>query len=204
MLYLAKTPRIVQALLPRFTWHIPTSEKKVFLTFDDGPVPEVTPWVLDVLAEHGAKATFFCVGDNVRKHPDIFRRIVSEGHAVGNHTFNHLRGWGTHTFGYLKNVQKCEEMVQSTLFRPPYASLRPSQTRSLKSRYKIVMWDVLSGDFDPKISPEQCLQNVLEKVEPGSIVLFHDSVKAEPRMRYALSEMLRRLGAEGWRFDKIR
>jgi peptidoglycan/xylan/chitin deacetylase (PgdA/CDA1 family) len=167
-------------------------------------VPEVTPWVLDVLAEHGAKATFFCVGDNVRKHPDIFRRIISEGHAVGNHTFNHLRGWGTHTFGYLKNVQKCEEMVQSTLFRPPYASLRPSQTRSLKSRYKIVMWDVLSGDFDPKISPEQCLQNVLEKVEPGSIVLFHDSVKAEPRMRYALSEMLRRLGAEGWRFDKIR
>jgi Predicted xylanase/chitin deacetylase len=203
MLYLAKTPRIVQTLLPHFTWHIPTSEKKVFLTFDDGPVPEVTPWVLDLLGEYGAKATFFCVGDNVRKHPDIFRRIVKEGHAVGNHTFNHLRGWGTHTFGYLKNVKKCEQVVHSTLFRPPYGILRPSQTRSLKSRYKIVMWDVLSGDFDPRTSPEQCLQNVMEKVQPGSIVLFHDSIKAEPRMRYALSEMLRRLGKEGWRFDKI-
>lgn len=202
-MYLAKTPRVVQAVLPNYTWHIPTSEKALFLTFDDGPVPEETPWVLDTLQRFGAKATFFCVGDNVRKHPSIYQRILAEGHAVGNHTFNHLNGWRTHNINYFKNVQRCGQMVSSTLFRPPYGSLKPSQAKSLKNRYRIVMWDVLSGDFDPKISPEKCLQNVLDNVNPGSIILFHDSLKAEERMRYALPKVLEKLTGEGWKFEAV-
>jgi len=202
-MFLAKTPQLFQNLLTNYTWHIPTTEKVLFLTFDDGPVPEETPWVLDTLRPYGAKATFFCVGDNVRKHPEIFQQILAEGHAVGNHTFNHLNGWKTHTFNYLKNVQRCGQVVDSLLFRPPYGTLRPAQTRRLKSRYRIVMWDVLSGDYDPDVTPEQCLQNVLDNVQPGSIILFHDSLKAEPRMRYALPRVLEQLSAEGWRFEKV-
>ncbi|HLP96545.1 MAG TPA: polysaccharide deacetylase family protein [Saprospiraceae bacterium] len=202
-MFFAKTPLLVKALLPQYIWHIPTSEKVVYLTFDDGPIPEATPWVLDLLLQFGAKATFFCVGDNVRKHPEVFQRILQEGHAVGNHTYNHLNGWKTQTFDYLKNVQRCGQMVDSPLFRPPYGALRPSQTRTLKSRYRIVMWDVLSGDYDPEITPEQCLENVLDNVRPGSIILFHDSLKAEARMRYALPKVLEQLGQEGWTFRAL-
>ena len=186
-----------------YTWHIPTSEKVLFLTFDDGPIPEATPWVLDTLRTYGAKATFFCVGDNVRKHPAIFHQLLAEGHAVGNHTFNHLKGWKTNTLDYLENVDQCNEIVSSPLFRPPYGSLKPSQTRMLKSRYRIVMWDVLSGDFDPSISPEECLQNVMDNIQPGSIVLFHDSLKAADRMRFALPQVLEKLSEEGWRFERM-
>lgn len=202
-MFLAKTPRVFQNLLTNYTWHIPTTEKVLFLTFDDGPVPEETPWVLDTLRPYGAKATFFCVGDNVRKNPEIFQQILAEGHAVGNHTFNHLNGWKTHTFNYLKNVQRCGQVVNSPLFRPPYGTMRPAQTRRLKSRYRIVMWDVLSGDYDPAVTPEQCLQNVLDNVQPGSIILFHDSLKAEERMRYALPRVLEKLSSEGWKFEKV-
>jgi peptidoglycan/xylan/chitin deacetylase (PgdA/CDA1 family) len=143
------------------------------------------------------------VGDNVRKHPNIFQQILTEGHAVGNHTFNHLKGWGTNNSDYLENVELCAEMVSSSLFRPPYGKLKPSQMRQLKSQYKIVMWDVLSGDFDPGISPEQCLQNVLDNIQPGSIVLFHDSLKAETRMRFALPRVLEQLTVAGWKFQKL-
>jgi peptidoglycan/xylan/chitin deacetylase (PgdA/CDA1 family) len=202
-MYLSKTPRLVKNLLSNFTWQILTSEKVIFLTFDDGPIPEATPWVLEVLRGYNAKATFFCVGDNVRKYPEVFQQILSEGHAVGNHTFNHLKGWKTNTSDYLENVERCAEMVESPLFRPPYGALKPSQARLLKSNYRIVMWDVLSGDFDPKISPEQCLQNVLDNIQPGSIVLFHDSLKAETRMRFALPRVLEKMHAEGWRFEKL-
>lgn len=202
-MYLSKTPRIIQTLLPNYTWYIPTSEKVIFLTFDDGPIPEATPWVLDTLRTYSAKATFFCVGDNVRKHPDIFQKILAEGHAVGNHTFNHIKGWGTNNSDYLENVERCAQMVSSLLFRPPYGKLKPSQMRQLKSLYKIVMWDVLSGDFDPGISPEQCLQNVMENIQPGSIVLFHDSLKAETRMRFALPRVLEQLTREGWKFQRL-
>lgn len=202
-MYLSRTPRVLQNLLTNYTWYIPTSEKVLYLTFDDGPIPEATPWVLEILRKYGAKATFFCVGDNVRKHPAVFQQVLDEGHSVGNHTFNHLNGWKTDTFNYLKNVQQCGKMVSSTLFRPPYGSLKPSQTRKLKTRYRIVMWDVLSGDFDPGITPEKCLQNVLDNVQPGSIILFHDSLKAEERMRFALPRMLEKLTAEGWRFERV-
>lgn len=202
-MYLSKTPRLLQNILRSYTWYIPTAEKVVFLTFDDGPIPEATPWVLDTLRIFDAKATFFCVGDNVRKHPEVFQQILAEGHAVGNHTFNHLKGWKTDTSEYIDNVEKCAEMVESPLFRPPYGALKPSQTKQLKSQYRIVMWDVISGDFDPNISPEQCLQNVLENIQPGSIVLFHDSLKAEKRMRFALPRVLEKMAAEGWRFEKL-
>jgi peptidoglycan-N-acetylglucosamine deacetylase len=202
-MYLSKTPRIIQTLLSSYTWSIPTSEKVIYLTFDDGPIPEATPWVLDTLRTYGAKATFFCVGDNVRKHPGIFEQILAEGHAVGNHTFNHLKGWGTNNSDYLENVERCAQMVSSPLFRPPYGKLKPSQMRELRTQYKIVMWDVLSGDFDPGVSPEQCLQNVLENIQPGSIVLFHDSLKAETRMRFALPRVLEELTSEGWKFRKL-
>lgn len=202
-MFFAKTPLVVKTLLPQYTWRIPTSEKVLYLTFDDGPIPEATPWVLDLLLEYRAKATFFCVGDNVRKHPEIFQRILSEGHSVGNHTYNHLNGWKTQTFDYLKNVQRCGQVVASPLFRPPYGALRPSQTRTLKSRYRIVMWDVLSGDYDPEITPEQCLDNVMGNIQPGSIILFHDSLKAEERMRYALPRVLEQLSSEGWDFKAL-
>ena len=202
-MYLSKTPQLVKNLLSNFTWQIPTTEKVIFLTFDDGPIPEATPWVLEVLRGYNAKATFFCVGDNVRKHPEVFQQVLAEGHAVGNHTFNHLKGWKTNTSDYLENVERCAEMVESPLFRPPYGALKPSQARLLKSNYRIVMWDVLSGDFDPKISPERCLQNVLDNIQPGSIVLFHDSLKAEPRMRFALPRVLEKMHGEGWRFEKL-
>ncbi|HAD13392.1 MAG TPA: polysaccharide deacetylase family protein [Saprospirales bacterium] len=202
-MFFAKTPVVVKALLPQYVWHIPTEDKVLYLTFDDGPVPEATPWVLDLLKKHDAKATFFCVGDNVRKHPAVYRRILEEGHAVGNHTYNHLNGWKTQTFDYLKNVQRCRQIVSSPLFRPPYGVLRPSQTKRLKSRYQIVMWDVLSGDYDTEITPEQCLENVMNNVKPGSIILFHDSLKAEARMRYALPRVLEQLSQDGWSFQAI-
>jgi len=202
-MYIAKMPKVVQCFLPNYTWHIPTTEKVLYLTFDDGPIPEATPWVLDVLLQYNAKATFFCVGDNVRKHPAVFQRILSEGHAVGNHTFNHLNGWKTHTFNYLKNVQRCGEVVPSPFFRPPYGALRPAQLRKLKTRYQIVMWDVLSGDFDPTITPDQCLHNVLDNVQPGSIILFHDSLKAAQRLQFALPKVLEKLMGEGWRFERL-
>jgi peptidoglycan/xylan/chitin deacetylase (PgdA/CDA1 family) len=190
-------------LLPQYVWHIPTEDKVLYLTFDDGPVPEATPWVLDLLKKYDAKATFFCVGDNVRKHPAVYRRILEEGHAVGNHTYNHLNGWKTQTFDYLKNVQRCRQIVSSPLFRPPYGVLRPSQTKTLKSRYQIVMWDVLSGDYDAEITPEQCLENVMDNVKPGSIILFHDSPKAEARMRYALPRVLELLSQDDWTFKAL-
>jgi peptidoglycan/xylan/chitin deacetylase (PgdA/CDA1 family) len=199
----AKMPSWVQKLFPHRVWRIPTSEKKLYLTFDDGPVPEVTPFVLETLSAHGAKATFFCVGDNVRKHPDIFRRVLEAGHAVGNHTQHHLNGWETPTGDYLDNVAKCAEQVRSRLFRPPYGRLRPQQAALLRAQYDIVMWDVLGMDYDPNISGEQCLQNILRNASPGSIVVLHDSLKAERNLRYALPRALEHFRAEGFVFESL-
>lgn len=200
-MYLVNTPRLLQALAPSLTWRIPTLEKMLYLTFDDGPIPDVTPFVLGELRRVGARATFFCVGDNVRKHPDVFAQILAEGHAVGNHTFNHLNGWKTPLGDYLKNVSDCAQLVDSQLFRPPYGRLRGAQRRALAEHYRIVMWDVLSGDFDLKISGEQCLQNILRHARPGSIVVMHDSLKAAPRLRYALPRALDFFAERGYRFE---
>jgi peptidoglycan/xylan/chitin deacetylase (PgdA/CDA1 family) len=199
----AKMPLWVQKCFPHRVWRIPVSEKKLFFTFDDGPVPEATPFVLDTLSAYGAKATFFCVGDNVRKHPDIFRRVLEAGHAVGNHTQHHLNGWKTPTEQYLDNVAQCAEQVRSQLFRPPYGRLRPQQAAHLRAHYDIVMWDVLSMDYDREISGEQCLRNILRNASPGSIVVMHDSLKAERNLRYALPRALEHFRSEGFVFESL-
>ena len=202
-MYLVKTPKFIQEFLPNFTWRIPTNEKVIYLTFDDGPIPVVTPWVLEQLAAYQAKATFFCVGDNIDKNRDIYEQVVAAGHAIGNHTYNHLNGWSTDNLPYFHNVRHCANLTRTVLFRPPYGKLRPRQTQFLQRHYRIVMWDVLSGDFDPYITEEQCLHNVINNVEPGSIVVFHDSFKAEEKLRYALPKTLAHFAALGYRLEAL-
>jgi peptidoglycan/xylan/chitin deacetylase (PgdA/CDA1 family) len=202
-MYLVKTPKIIKNLFPNFTWSIPSTEKEVFITFDDGPIPEVTPWVVEQLAAYQAKATFFCVGDNAEKHPEVLEMVSDAGHALGNHTFNHLNGWHTDNMPYFHNIRRCSRLVRSPLFRPPYGKLKPKQAQFLQRHYRIVMWDILSGDFDPAISKEQCLANVLNNVASGSIIVFHDSLKAESKLRYALPRVLDALGEEGYAFGTL-
>ena len=202
-MFLAKTPKLIQTLMPSYTWCIPASRQELYLTFDDGPIPEVTPWVIDTLRNYHAQVTFFCVGDNVQKHPEIFRRILEEGHSVGNHTFHHLNGWQTEHVTYLHNVRRCARLVKSHLFRPPYGRLMPRQREFLQRHYRIVMWDVLSGDYDANISPEQCLRNVTDNAQPGSIIVMHDSLKAERNLRYVLPAALEYFAGRGYRFEKL-
>lgn len=202
-MYLVKTPKFIQELFPNFTWKIPAEDKVVYLTFDDGPIPGVTPWVLEQLAQYNAKATFFCVGNNIEKHPEVFEQVQAAGHSIGNHTFNHLNGWTSDNIPYFHNIRHCANLTKTILFRPPYGKLRPRQTQFLLRHYRIVMWDVLSGDFDPNITEEQCLLNVTRNVEPGSIVVFHDSLKAEEKLRYALPRALAYFAEQGYRFEAL-
>lgn len=202
-MYLVKTPQFIQKLFPGFTWRIPSDEKILYLTFDDGPIPEVTPWVLGQLQQYGAQATFFCVGDNILKNPEIFAQILAEGHSVGNHTFNHLNGWATDNAQYLLNVRRCAHQVKTDLFRPPYGRLLPRQAAFLQRHYRITMWDVLSGDFDPAITPGECLSNVLKNAGQGSIVVLHDSLKAWQNLQYVLPRVLEYFTKEGYRFQRL-
>jgi peptidoglycan-N-acetylglucosamine deacetylase len=202
-MYFIKTPDFIKSLFPAFTWSVNTEKKTVYLTFDDGPVPQVTPWVLDQLKAFQAKATFFCVGENIDRFPDIFHRILEEGHQVGNHSYNHLAGWSTENVEYYKNIRKCAHRVQTDLFRPPYGKMKPRQAEFLSRHYKIVMWDILSGDFDEENSPEQCYKNVVNNVKNGSIVVFHDSLKAFPNLKTALPKILKQLQSEGYSFETI-
>ena len=206
--YLVKTPKLVQRIFPKRVWAFPNSKDTVYLTFDDGPIPEVTPWVLDELKKYNSKATFFCIGDNVRKHQAIFQRIISEGHAIGNHTFHHLNGWKSNTEQYEENVLLAETeikkslkiSIRSPLFRPPYGKLTSEQSKNLqRNDYKIIMWDVLSADFDTSISEEKCLQNVLKNIELGSIIVFHDSLKAAKNLKYVLPKVLEVIVQNGWK-----
>lgn len=183
-------------------WSIP-SPNKVFLTFDDGPVPEVTEHVLDTLATYGAKATFFCLGKNVEQHPELFSRILREGHAVGNHSYDHPNGWNTKTEAYLSNIKRSESLFVTTLFRPPYGRIRKKQIQALLPTYKIIMWDVLSGDYHPKASPESCIKRVMKQVKPGSIIVFHDSLKARKNVLEALPLILEGLAKKGFEMVAI-
>lgn len=203
-MYLIKSPFWLQWFYPTLIWHKNRKEKCIYLTFDDGPIPVVTPFVLNTLKEYNALATFFCIGDNVKKHPDIFERITLDGHSIGNHTFNHLNGWQTEDDVYIENVNRCSDLVQTTLFRPPYGRGKKSQYSLLKTQYSIIMWDVLSGDFDVNLSAEKCLQNVIRNSKNGSIIVFHDSLKAMPRLEYALPKALEFLSKEGYSFKALK
>lgn len=205
MYYPVRIPMWFQKLFPNYQWRVETdkAKKKLYLTFDDGPIPEVTPWVLEQLRVYNAKATFFCVGGNVKKYPTIYQKIISAGHRVGNHTFNHLNGWSTSQKIYLENVAACKEQVDSILFRPPYGRLKMGQAKALQSKYQIVLWDVLAGDFDPTISGEKCWKNVQKNASSGSIVVLHDSKKSLERLSYLLPKLLQYYHKEGFTFEVI-
>jgi peptidoglycan/xylan/chitin deacetylase (PgdA/CDA1 family) len=242
-------PKLLQWLYPQRVWAFSSKKPTIYLTFDDGPIPKVTPWVLELLKKQNAKATFFCIGDNVKKHPEIFKHILAEGHSIGNHTFHHLKGTETTTENYLKDIALFENTAtvfndklratsdarftmnpktenldngnknsksnrtnirtpslvpRTSLFRPPYGKMTSSQAKKVVAKgYKIVMWDVLSADFDPAITAEECLKNVLHNIKKGSVVVFHDSLKAEERLRYVLPKLLEFASSKGWECSSI-
>ncbi len=244
-MYFVRPPFFLQWYYPNLIWQKPTHEKIVYLTFDDGPIPNVTDFVLDILKNFDIKATFFCIGDNIHKHPAVFERIKTEGHAVGNHTYHHLKGWKTDDETYLQDFEKCQALTQTNLFRPPYGRIKKSQIRKLKDQrpklkaevksetlkvesvksvgssqfsvansqpfqpeakncqLQIIMWDVLSGDFDTSISPEKCYRNVINNAKNGSIIVFHDSLKAWDRLEYALPKVLKYLTEKGYQFGTL-
>jgi len=207
-MFLHKTNFLMRALYPNFVWRKATQEQVIYLTFDDGPIPEVTEFVIETLAKYNAKATFFCIGNNIQKHPDIFQKVINGGHAVENHTFNHLKGWATDDKVYLENIAQCKDEMASRgvvtkLFRPPYGRIKRSQSNVLLPDYQIVMWDVLSGDFSLNLSPQTVLEKTLKHTEAGSIVLFHDSIKANVNMSYALPRFLEHFSEKEFRFERL-
>ncbi|WP_158796994.1 polysaccharide deacetylase family protein [Pedobacter sp. L105] len=202
-MYLVKSPLLLKWYYPFLTWNKSRHEKVVYLTFDDGPIPVVTDFVLNTLKDFNCKATFFCIGDNINKYPEIFNQVKADGHAIGNHTFNHLKGWKTDDNTYIDNFNQCQQLTGTQLFRPPYGRIKNSQIRQLKILYpalNIIMWDVLSGDFDLNLSPEKCYQNVIRNTENGSVIVFHDSLKAFDRLKFALPAALKFLINQGYQF----
>lgn len=194
---------ILPHLFSEGIWRMDPKQPTVYLTFDDGPIPEITPWVLDILAERQVKGTFFCVGENIERNRDIFDRILNEGHRVGNHTYHHLKGFETPTDRYLDNVKRCQQLTGTHLFRPPYGRAAKAQLKRLKPDYKIIYWDVLTGDYDPTISPERCYQNCVDYSRNGSIIVFHDNVKAKENLYYALPKSIDTLKENGFYFGLL-
>ncbi len=194
---------LLASLTKNLIWSVKTDKKEVFLTFDDGPIPVVTPWVVETLGKYNAKATFFCVGDNVKKNQDVYQLILDKGHKIGNHTMNHLNGWTNFNKTYFENIEKCDNLIHSNLFRPPYGKIKPTQINYLKKKYKIIMWDVLTKDYDESLAGEDCFEKVHKNCKPGSIVVFHDSLKAEKRLRIALPKTLDYLSKEGYTFSSL-
>lgn len=198
-MYLVKTPWWLRKIYSSaLTWKIPADENEIFLTFDDGPHPTITPFVLDHLRRYNAKATFFCIGKNVLQYNKVFRQILDEGHRIGNHTHDHLNGWKTSDAEYFENIILAKKYIDSNLFRPPYGRISLFQAQQLKPMFEIIMWDVLSGDFDVSLSPQKCLENVVSHTSPGSVIVFHDSEKAFPRLEYALSGALEFFAEKGF------
>lgn len=199
-MFIEQPPQLIRRLYPRACWRMSTSEKAVYLTFDDGPIPEVTPWVLDVLDKYNIKATFFMVGDNVRKHTDEYKMVVERGHRIGNHTYNHLKGFEERTDRYVANIDKADCFLNTDLFRPPHGFMRISQYRELCERYRIIMWDLVTRDYNSKLSGEQVLHKVKKYVRNGSIITFHDSLRSASNLRYALPRAIEWLLQEGYEF----
>jgi peptidoglycan/xylan/chitin deacetylase (PgdA/CDA1 family) len=211
---------LLSVFYPKLTWARRSSKKVIYLTFDDGPIPEVTEYVLEELDKYSAKATFFCVGDNIVKNTLVFKEIINRGHKIGNHTFNHLNGWKNETSNYLENIAKCNHIILENvisenkkaylsntsakkLYRPPYGKIKQAQIKALTDNYEIVMWDVLTGDFDKNLSPEKCLHKAIKFTRNGSIVIFHDSLKALPNLQYALPRFLKYFKEAGYRFETL-
>lgn len=184
-----RPPKFIKRLFPSLRWNM-EDERAIFITFDDGPHKEITPWVLDTLSKYNAKATFFCIGKNAEQHPEIIERIRREGHAVGNHTYSHCKGWGTKSGPYVQDVDLANSYLQSNLFRPPYGRISREQARQISGRYHIIMWDILSRDYSRMVSHRRCVREVLPHLRGGSIIAFHDSLKASRNMRYTLPRLL--------------
>ncbi|MBC7827266.1 MAG: polysaccharide deacetylase family protein [Chitinophagaceae bacterium] len=210
-MYLVKTPWLLKKIYPDCIWDIPSQENVMYLTFDDGPHPEVTPFVLDELKKYNAKATFFCIGKNVVEYPEIYKRVLVEGHRVGNHSFNHLNGWKVEDEKYLADIMHARKFIDSDIFRPPYGRITKFQNRLLtaspsqsqKRLFKIIMWNVLSADFDLSVTPQQCASNVIRNAKRGSIVVFHDSQKAFSKLKFALPEVLKHFAEKNYKFENI-
>jgi len=204
-----KTSKFIKKIFPSLVWEYASNNKTLYLTFDDGPTPEITNWTLDVLKQYNAKATFFCIGKNVKAYPEIFKRIISEGHSIGNHTYSHLKGWRTKTKAYINNVNKTDAVfnelgIDTVLFRPPYGQIKRKQAKQLLQKgYEIIMWKILSVDWDKKITKEKCLTNVIDNTSPGDIIVFHDSFKASQNMQYALPKVLEHFSEKGFVFKRI-
>ncbi len=206
-MYLIKTPFLLRTFYPSCVWKMPANEKVIYLSFDDGPHPIATPFVLEQLEKYNAKASFFCIGKNVVEYPAIFQQLIQQGHTVGNHTMHHLNGWKTEDDLYLQNIAQASTPIQSNFFRPPYGRIKRSQIRKIRADkslpQEIIMWDVLSGDFDTSINSQQCLSNVLKHTKAGSIVVFHDSAKAWDRLQVALPATLDYFTQKGFQFRAL-
>ena len=203
-LYTITPPTWLKLLYGRgFLWAVNSIEKEIYLTFDDGPQPGITDWVLDLLKQYNAKATFFCIGNNVAQHPELYQRIIAEGHTIGNHTYNHINGLKSGRGEYIENIKKASGVIDSKLFRPPYGKLTWRQARWVKRNFKPVMWSALAADWDQTVTPEECLNNVTGNTKPGAIIVFHDSVKAETNLRYSLPRYLEFLRQNGYNFRRL-
>jgi peptidoglycan-N-acetylglucosamine deacetylase len=211
-MYFVKAPQWLKWLYPKLTWDIPVEEgeKILYLSFDDGPHPVATPFVLEQLDQYNAKATFFCIGKNVADHTDIYKRIIDEGHSIGNHTYNHLNGWKVKDREYINDITKAAELIDSKLFRPPYGRITRFQSKVLttqrsdgKKPFSIIMWSVLAADWDHTITAEKCYDNIILNAQPGSIIVFHDSDKALERMQYALPKVLAYYSQKGYQFKAL-
>jgi len=198
-----RLPGFVTSLYKDAVWRFDETQKIVYLTFDDGPIPEVTPWVLELLKKEDIKATFFCVGENVKKYPEVYQQILNEGHSVGNHTFNHWQGLKHANDEFFRNIEKAELFIDSDLFRPPHGWLKNSQFRFLKKKFRIIMWDLISCDYDARIKPEKILRNITDFVRPGSVITFHDSIKAKFNLEEVLPLAIRWMKTQGYQFNAI-
>ena len=200
---LVRTPRILKKVYPEITWDIHDAKPSLYLTFDDGPTPEITAEVLSVLAQFNVKATFFCIGRNVERYPDIYRQVLAGGHATGNHTYSHLKGWFTPNLEYYDDISLAAHFIDSSFYRPAYGMITPAQLRHLKQQYRIVLWNIMSYDFDYYTSPEKCLNNVIRYTNVGSIIVFHDSLRASEKVLYALPRVLEYFLEKGFSFKSI-